>query len=589
MKLREPINSRALKEKFPQVYRDFFSKCQVVASAPHFFTWAGEYIGYWGGVMTMQKLPFRIYVGIENLPSIEKRELLFAPEPRSYSQKEMIFKKDYFDQVSISRVINFLNGYLKNKTGFRVHVLSEMPLGGSGSAGAFCAALALALALKKGRVSYGDIKRWQGVSAAELKKDKSFAFILYLGWKIMAAYRGKETSGATIFACLLSSRFPVYFNLKKNQRVSFPLDIDSNYCLIDEVEYSGGRIEELFSIRKSSSWPVDFGLIFLGEPKGGSPFPTCQLQDEIAGVCKFSQDKLDGLCFCKEEDTWHNALEVMNFLSLQILINLGKVLEKGAREDVLRNLLKSIDKHQVLFLLLGFLSGNVEQVSAMLKYQSRMIDEFGCGVKSVSTTKKDILLFVFPYGRAEGVLGRVLPKLKKELKFDVSLGYASFLDGVEEEGAKIEQFLEKGIYSHFISQKTVVIEEFSGRGDRVKLLLTMEEFGKAKEGVDLLVENNKVAIQGVPLNSRELHSSKRAIEVLTLLLLNQGKEVSNSRLRRSSYAQDRYELQGKVVGPLTKIFKERTGKKLPILVNGGVVEFNIRLDFGDYKIWVRQK
>ena len=88
MRLREPLNSRILKQRLADVYQQFFSKSSLVVSAPHFFTLAGEYIGYFGGVMVLQKLPLRIYVGLEELS--QDKGIVLGDDALSFSLKKYI-------------------------------------------------------------------------------------------------------------------------------------------------------------------------------------------------------------------------------------------------------------------------------------------------------------------------------------------------------------------------------------------------------------------------------------------------------------------------------------------------------------------
>ena len=153
MLIREPLNSKILQEKFPERYREIFSKCQLVVSSPHFFTWAGEYVGYFGGTMLLQKLPFRLYVGLEIISSVSRggsrgEKISLADDLFSYSLAENKFKKDQLEHSAKERLLKFLNDYYlkeKGRASLKLHLLSEAPFGGSGSSGALCSALALAI------------------------------------------------------------------------------------------------------------------------------------------------------------------------------------------------------------------------------------------------------------------------------------------------------------------------------------------------------------------------------------------------------------------------------------------------------------
>jgi hypothetical protein len=320
------------------------------------------------------------------------------------------------------------------------------------------------------------------------------------------------------------------------------------------------------------------------------PYTTEQLQDEMKESDSFCHNTFPEGALNNNLPAWQGALKVMNFLSCQILYQLGQVLKSGSREDSLRALLRAIDKHQVLFMLLGVLPGSVDSVTSIVHHQARKIDELSCGLKSVSTTKKDILLFALPQGRLRDLMIKILPKFEKELGINLQLGYVSWLDGLEERACLVEQYLAEGVYSDFISKNAIFIKEVNGQGRTNKLILSPEDFNQKKNQVDILVEegSGKILIKGELLSSKEIHSSKATAEVLKVLAGNHGQNVSNRSLPESSYASDRYEMQGKIIYPLTKVFEQKTKKKLSITIKGSITDFTLRLEAGDYIIWIKE-
>ena len=591
--IRDSLNSAMLKKRFPETYREFFSKCQIVVSAPHFFTWAGEYVGYWGGLMLLQKLPLRLYVGLESLPKTKEQNVTIGLNSQSYSLRKGKFQPDQYDHLAQARLVQFINknwGRKLKKQPFRIHLLSEMPFGGSGSSGALCSALALALHLQDKDVSLQNLKDWRQQKSSELIKNKKFRFNLIFrsAWKMLAAYRGAETSGATIFATLLDSVYPVYYLLKKSKTLVFPFNIGEQYQLIDQVDFEGGRLDELFKIPSHRSWPMDFGLLYLGEPRGTFPFSTSPLEETTKTVADFFHHNFPQSTFGESKGLWNDScLKVMNFLSGDVLLKLGTLLSNGHRTDNLREFLRSVDRHQALFLLLGLLSNTANAVNSIIHHQASKIDDLGAGVKAVSTTKKDIVLFVLPADQRREILADICAILKKEFSLEVQLGYASWLDGLEERGVKIEQALGQKIYSEFISKNTVVVQEFAS-GQTANRVFSPEQFAGEKKSADVIImeKTGRILIKGQNLTSKELHSQKAAIKIIKILLAKIGQEVPNSELPPSSYAYDRYELQGKIIAPLIKIVSQKTKKQLNLTIHGSISEFFLKLYPSNLRIWL---
>lgn len=606
MKIRDSLNSAVLQKRFPEVYREFFSNCQIVVSAPHFFTWAGEYVGYWGGLMMLQKLPLRLYVGIEFMPLATQPAIQIATESRSYSLQENKFKKDTPDQLAQARLLNFINTTFKHKfqkKPIKIHLLSEMPFGGSGSSGALAACLANALALASQLLTAKDIQEWTKQPSLVLIKNKKyrFDFVFRLAWEMLAAYQGDLTSGATIFAALLDSPYPLYYVLKKDKNLILPLKPRSEspsallqgkpeppFSLIDQAEFSGGRLNELFNLPTHGSWPIDFGLLYLGEPRGHTPFSTSPLEDNIKDLTKFFQNNFPQAALGQNQQMWQeNCLEVMNFLSGDVLLKLGQLLSGGRRHDVLREFLRAVDRHQALFLLLGTSSNTSEAVNSVIHHQASKIDDLGAGVKAVSTTKKNIILFVFPAGQMRQTLSDILLLTKKEFSASAVLGYASWLDGLEQQGVKVEQALKQKIYSPFVSQNTILAKEYANR-QTTTLTFSAEQFTReiTKADLALIEKTGRVLVKGQPLNSQELHSQKTAIKILKILLNKLDQEISNQDLPPSSYANDRYELQGKIVSPLIKVIEQKTKKKLNLTIRGSIGQFYLKLSPSNLRIWL---
>ncbi len=601
--MRDSLNSRILKERFPEVYKKFFSKCQLVVSAPHFFTWAGEYVAYWGGIAILQKTPLRIYLGLELSPvSSNRGNIIIENDIVSYSIKEDKFKPDQYEHSAQERLLDFLNdtepSFKIEKQTLKIHILSELPLRATGSTTAMSSALAVLLFLQSQVLKPNDIKGWKDSFSSDLIQNNKFKFdsVFRLAWKILAAFRGEYASGTAVFAVLLPSFLPVFYCMAGKKNLNLPIEVETNYDILEKVPVFGGRVEELFHLKKIPSWPIDFALISLGESRGVSSFSTQKLQDIFREANKFVDKDFKKFFnlkkelkpfFCRKNDIWQANLQVMNALNIRILMKMGELLKSGQREDILRDFLRAIDKHQILFLLLGVNPLQINIANSIIHQEASKVDDLGAGVKSASTTKKDIILVAVPAGRMSKIIERAALRIKKELNLELQIIYASWLDGIEQEGIKIEQDLERKIYSGFISENTVYVRDFSQKNP-VNLLLSSEEFNKRKKEIDLLLieEEGKIYIKGKPLTSKELHSKKATIKLLKILLEKRGQEVLNSELPRSSYSQDRYELQGKIIIPLIKAIEKRTKKKLDFKISGGIINFSLKLNPNLVKIWL---
>lgn len=604
------MNSKSLQAKFPEVYREFFSKCPIVVSAPGDFFWSGEHSILYGGLAIKQHLPLRVYVGLEpsNLPGLTIDEILaFVPSRFSFEPwaTSAIKKKE---------VIEFLNQWLKNsrwntKKGFKINAIHEVPTNCAlDSSGACSAALTTALFLASNLTSSKIIDRWNQLPVCQLFSDKDFDQIFRTAWKIDYLARSGFATGAPCFIPLAHSPFPiVYFTDKKTEEIS-------NLDIIDQKKYFGFRIDELVNLGATnhldlgamSEWPIDFGLIYSGDV--GHTESTLKsfkevewyLNDlfsmwrKILPKLNLPEDKILFSKIVKNPrfkiiEPYVNALTT---ISLETFYGLAWVLSYGSSEQAIRYLLRTINYSHKLLAPLNVSSPILDELCFLVdKYVRDLGDDFGAGCKLTGAGKRGDILFVVNYHGLRDQIFELISELRKETKENIWLDYASWIDGLEEEGVRVEQHLAEGIYSKFISEGSISLKNFTKEGVIQTEITSLEDFEKEKPKIDVLLDaiENNIYIRGEKLTSKEIPSSSTTMEILGILLDNLGKSISNSKLPESSYSQDRNEMQSKIISPLVKIIKAKTKKTLPFKVSGGLTDFKIKLDPSDLDIRILNK
>jgi len=217
-------------------------------------------------------------------------------------------------------------------------------------------------------------------------------------------------------------------------------------------------------------------------------------------------------------------------------------------------------------------------------------DDCGAGCRLVVEKKADVLFVVNSHILRDRI-SELITDLQNKTKRNVQLHYASWLDGFEEEGVKTEQYLAEGIYSKFISEGSISLQNFAKPGSIQTEIRSLEDFEREKDKIDLLLDTMEghIYVKGKKLTSKEIPSSNVTVKILDILLNNPGKSVPNSQLPESFYSQDRNEMQSKIVSPLIKVIKARTKRNLPLKVSGGLVEFRMKLDPSDLDIRVLNK
>jgi len=601
------MNSRNLQEKFPEVYKDFFSDSSIVVSASGSFFWSGEYAAMYGGLALVQKIPLRVYIGITPISGRKikgGKKLLFVPSKNKFEDFEKVF--GYL--TAHLKLFDFLNQQLlelygkQDVSGFRLNFLFEVPPGsGLNSSGAFSAALATALNRLTGKLIPEEVANWQNYNATHLitKPELKFDKIFRLAWKIESIFHADSSSGACVFAPFISSLGPIIFYTEKragtyklHSSKSLPCDLQGHYNILDKITYWGNRWEDLFK-ETQYDWPIDFGLIYSGNFMRTRTIikSLVNTREYLEDVRKSVYDKLKfqfrntNLLFkeavTKKNGFWDIYVKVINVMTMEAFFLFYNLLEKGISEENFLKLLKVIKANQDILKVIDVSSPQLDFICDKVEKEAgKLREQAAC--KLTGSGKKGDILFVTSFHGLREVIFNIIEKLRKETKENIWLDYASWIDGVGDEGVRIEQDLEKGIYSSFISRGSLQIKHLTKEGVVHTDLYTYEEFDTEKPTMDILLNDieGNIYLQGEKLTSKDIYSATETINILKILINNLGKSVSNKEFARSSYSSDRGEMQSKIVTPLIKVVKKYLNRKMPLYLSGGVGEFSLKLEPG---------
>ena len=415
MQNRITMNSKSLQEKFPEVYREFFSKCPIVVSVPGCFFWSGEYSVLFGGLAIKQNIPIRVYVGLEP----NRRDNFEMGESITFAPSSSCFESwNRFTPDVKNKLVGFLNGEARKlwpstRTGFKINTLSEIPPGcGLSLEGGFPTALTAAIFLASDLISPAVVNRWNQLPVYQLSADKDFDRLLRAAWKVDFVFRSAFASGAPIFFPLAHSIYPIVYFIEAQTEAAVP-----NLSAIDHRKYLGFRVDELINLGKKDSidlgalrtWPVDFGLIFAedvrdedstirsiketGEylstfsswwknilPKLGMP----ESKILFAKIIRDSRAKVGGA-----------YLDALVTIGLETLYGLGRILSRGASREAIRDFLRIVNcTHQLLAPLYAPSRVSDEIGFLVDRYVRDLGDDCGAGCRLVVEKKADVLFVV---------------------------------------------------------------------------------------------------------------------------------------------------------------------------------------------------
>lgn len=607
MQDRIPHNSESLKARFPEVYREFFSKCAFVCSAPRSVALVGEYIGY-EALGMRQTLPMRTYVGL--IPHRAKgfgvvQYVTFDPEGGKF--REHILEDDLKNHIedTIAPLLHIMFPKLAPQ-GFDVFILSELPLERAlGGAGSLIVALTIAWLLVHQIITKEHIASWGKATIAELivNPETKFDFTVRTIWTVeIALYH--TASAISHFISLVPSAVPVIFTCKKNldaeevmRRVRNNEAVDFSQ-LISQSQYWAARSNELFGKHVGWPFPFDWGMVSTGQFRmvHEAIFNAADAQEELHEAAREAEkikDQLLGKSFTGElpaffklclparsAELWQYYIGFLLLLSFQALLKLKRVLEEGSSRKYISELFELLNKIHSTFYPLGLCPDKINAFVHLLR--QRIADKIGSdavAVKMNSTARRGNILFATVTPLARPFMEDLLESIKNEAGEQVSLDYASWIDGYDEEGGvKIEQWLEKGIYSPLLAVDAVQHLVWSKKGEQK--VETAARGAALKKKPDLLFDciTRQVCVSGKECTSKELPSQKATVAIMVALLTAEGHRLHNRALPESGYTKYRNEFQGKIVGPLTALVKKRLKKDLDLKVEGTLTDFWVSLD-----------
>lgn len=602
------MNSTALQEAFPETYREFFTKCEIVVSAPASFFWAGE-DGPDGEVAVKQCLPLRTYVGLEAVSgsglAIGNRQFL-QPRLRAFRQKPSSLRTPAVLQLLQSEFAR-----TGSPAGYRIHSLAEVPSGsGLATSACFSAALAVAVLLATRGLAVADVERWSGAPAEQLTtSDTPFDATFRLGWKLESIFHADASGGTGVFASLLGSAYPVVYtterrtgNVASHPYSRLPLDIGEDRSVLDRAQYWGFRLNELFGFKRYRQWPVDFGLLYCGTSTNSelAVSATQAVREQLKRVESAVDPALAARMAAKQSVLpeflkkygpghpsvawWEVYARAVGVAAMETLGALRELLGRGYSEPQFGSLLRAVEISERLYRALAAPTGNVGLLQARLR---RLAIEYDVpfATKTNGPGRAGDVLFVAPLYAMEPLANRMVAKLRRELGASLWLDYASWLDGFEERGVAVEQHIGEKRQSKLLPSGTVAVQVWTSAGEKTYSYPTTR-LETAARSYDLLLDpiERTIAIRGQTLTSKELNSTKATLALLRALLANLGKSVPAAQLPVSAYP-DRTAMQGKIIGPLKQIFRERTGKELPLTISGGVGKnFTVKLSIDELTI-----
>lgn len=614
----DAYNSESLRARFPEVYRRFFSENEVVVSVPFTFALSFGIAKRIGGFTVIQRIPRRAYVGIQ---SHHRKDSITYGTALIFNQAECSFVKADYDLINYPKVTEFLLAYLREKIktentgGMDINFLLEIPQN-TGFATELSTAVLVAINLFTGALTNQEITEIQELSAADIIKRTSAASRRYHELHRTAmrlktnTFSGNIGGGHPAHALRGDSPYPfVYFTEERAGSVRVPVpgkapqDVTENIHALDELHTWGFFLDE-FAGPINKQFPADVTGIGIGggiEPHIASRHIATTLvsdmdtlREEIVGHCqKYIPEKSDHLPrFLKSVSEpgfyWKQVADGQTIGNLFVI----RALIRAYREPTSPALLHMF--FDAVSAAIRSTAPFEESLPRVIEYISeeikRTADKTGhrIGIRRMGWGRQegDVLVFSPPRVFRRTILD-VVRTLQKKYLPSVSIDYASWRDGWEKSGLRVEQSLAHGRRSPLVADDAQVVNIIESNGTMHRMLAGggVEQIA---QGFDLLIDHveEKIFVGGKPCSSKELPTQKVTADILIALLDAPSGTLANKALPQSTYTKYRNELTGKVLTPLKKVMRARL-KKAPLLtVHGTLYDFTVTLNARGFKIGI---
>lgn len=556
---------------------------------------SGDILKNYSWIWIKQQLPLRLYIWYSkkntNTISINKINYLDFYEYNFIEANAMEYAP-YFSDI---------NRFLKNKYqdfceqngGFEINILSELPRWVGLWFGSI---LALWLSVLMNKITWNidnyKIIEMKNKNINEQLNDEYSDF-----YKIFtdALEFDKQVYGMLSSWTKLASFFFSYYPI-----ISFSEDHIENWNTKSQKRYFGFKLNDLYpDLREVPYAPIDYGIIYSGKPV---------LLEQIAGdnyksnwaIAKEINNEMEELFwdflgnihpkhrpkFYKDlvepgsEEFAETYSKMMWVISLKMLYFLARVYHRWYDESSVLSLLDTFKKLRQADCVTR------DSSHTFLRYIKEMLEKFPWPSKYFSLAPNDStimwwsVIFMLPLEWFRNSVMWVVEGLSQTFSGS-KLIYTNWLDWLAYEWCKIEQDLSQNIYSEFLDGRNCTIKSVAWKimiGDCNRLI------ENKKTWILLDKINNKIYINWKRPSSKEIPSQTATIEVLSILIENIWKEISNKDLPKSSYSKNKNDMIGKIVVPLISLVEKKTKKKLPLICVGSLYDYVMRLEQTDIEI-----
>lgn len=597
----EPLTSKTLQKRYPNVYKSFFAQNEVVVSSQQMLSLMAGMAWRVGGPIITQKINQRCYVGIS---SKGKSKQLTVNKNLAYFSDREAFEVPKYTTLPWDKALETLKEILEKRLGHPVEglsfsILHEIPESRSLDSGV-PVLFVVASFLHYGILTEEDLAEIstlpsEVIQAKACRLSKLVFEIHKYASKLRLLYQAGSTSGYIDYGSLIATSFPMlYFAEERAGTVEKPvLDLPplngSESLESPHFHAWGFRLDELGNIH--GNFPLDVVWIYPGsyrESGAATRYTTTVVVpsfDDLRDYAKKLFSRIETTeehapAFLKDMDRdgvyWQYAGRGQMVSRLHLVRDLMHMYEDQYSSSKAARFLDSLNS---LFYVNGPFeespSKKLEAMIGMLREKARAVG-VPIGIRAYRYGKMDGNILVYsPAQKFRKELFEIIENLKEQFGKDIHADFVSWRDGWGSEGVITEQLLMRDIRSALYpngAKQYLVWDAKDG-------LQELDESSMEQHKPDLLLDTikGKIYVGGKPVTSKDIPSQKGSIKILTHLIEHLGKPVSNKELPAKTYTSYRNDLQGKIVGPLEKLIEKRTKGTIGFTLQGQLTDFTVAL------------
>lgn len=538
------MNSESLKENHVEIYKKFFNTYDLIISSPIIFSITSMKHGFlkWNSLWIRQKIPLRNYIGVNFSEKKNNKIDYFYKENINSKFEVWKLENNYpIDKKTLEDM------WIKNNIWFLSEYNRKDPP-------SIISNILITKLLLDEEITEKDISK---LSLNSPEFSHIYDKICKLDKKLLTKY--------DFFSTLRNSSYylPWSFSWYKWHMLWYEKDNNHYYKTIKNNEKLFNIDLSIYILNPNNLWKYYFHSDVLF--KRNKEIKKTMKKHNIPNI---------------NEDFIRWLESINNFYSIKIFDDLTNLYNNDHRwEDFFDNISTYKKLHNLVYSSIhNYL--DIEHIEQEIKKTIWQVDSKFC----VCQIWSKIVIF---WNKTLKINQDIINKLNEKIWYTLTLDYNSNKDWFEIEGSKIEQFKSKWIYCNFSSKfKLSIIDEswIKNINDDYEELLT-------NNNTILLLDSirEKIYLNGKKLTSKDLLSQKTTVEVLTKLISNYWKEMTNKELPISSYSKNKNEMLGKIVIPLIKLIEKETKKRLPLICKWSIHDFYMKLLPNDIKIGIIEK